>query len=540
MKKRIIGMLCVATLTLTTNTQASQINTQVYLEGERLEDVQPLTIDYSTYLPVRGFFEKLDAQISWDQNMKNVTIVSSGKVIILTVDSLEVTINGEIVQLNTPAQIKDGHVIIPLRFISENLGFYLEWVKESNSVYVYSNIEGIAQSLEEQSKSGVLSLIKASESQYILTGVQKDKLKISQEENTITIGVSGASIHQNDIETLKSNYVVGVENIINGEDSTIKLTLKDNVRMSLRTVSHGIGLVFGDVAEIKELEIAEGITYSVEGHPIIRINKVQIDTNKIKIDDNYSKKIIDIDLNSYQGDLIKVGRIVGADSYINSLDITHGQTTKIRISEKSIQAVKVVEQENVIEFHLLRPRQVYDKIVVLDVGHGGTDGGASGNGVVEKSINLKQALGVKEMLEEDTDIKVYMTRETDNTLKLSERTNFSNGINPHIFISFHNNSSGSQTAQGSEVLYNPTSEISKTAANMMLKHIIDETNFVNRGIKARKDLYVLNKTDTPAILLEVGFVSNKADAGKLKDEAFNKRIVSSIKEGIVDLFESLL
>lgn len=537
MKKAILGLICTAAIT--TTIQANQLGSQLYLEGKYLEDVHPLTIDYSNYLPARGFFEKIGAQISWEPEHKKITIQSKDIVIELVVDSLEATVNEETVKLTIPAKVIDGRVMIPLRFISENLGFYVEWVKEFNSVYIYSNLEEFETDKVQEGPSNLneFSIVKASEAQYIIRGISLDNIVISEKENIVKIKTT--EIEDVQLKSLKGEYIVNATSLTEGEETSLILTLRDDTRIIKKTLTNGIGLIFGDKPQKPKIEIEQGIKYSTEGHPVIRINKLQIDPNEITIKDDYRNNQIEIDLKSYQGDLIKSGKIAGADSYINALNIVNGATTKIKISEKYIQGIKVIEKENTIEFHLLKPREAYSKIVVLDVGHGGTDSGAVGNNVVEKSVNLKQALAVKELLEDEGDIKVYMTREKDNGLKLSERTKFSNAINPHIFISFHNNSAGSNVAQGSEVLYNPNSKLSKEAANIMLKHILEETKLTNRGIKARKDLYVLNNTSTPAILLEVGFVSNKQDADKLKDEAFNKRLAAAIKYGIDALFESL-
>lgn len=537
MKKAILGLICTAAIT--TTIQANQLGSQLYLEGKYLEDVHPLAIDYSNYLPARGFFEKIGAQISWEPEHKKITIQSKDIVIELVVDSLEAIVNEETVKLTIPAKVIDGRVMIPLRFISENLGFYVEWVKEFNSVFIYSNLEEFETDKVQEGPSNLneFSIVKASEAQYIIRGISSDNIVISEKENIVKIKTT--EIENVQLKSLKGEYIVNATSLTEGEETSLILTLRDGTRIIKKPLTNGIGLIFGDKPQKPKIEIEQGIKYSIEGHPVIRINKLQIEPNEITIKDDYRNNQIEIDLKSHQGDLIKSGKIAGADSYISALNIVNGATTKIKISEKYIQGIKVIEKENTIEFHLLKPREAYSKIVVLDVGHGGTDSGAVGNNVVEKSVNLKQALSVKELLEDEGDIKVYMTREKDNGLKLSERTKFSNAINPHIFISFHNNSAGSNAAQGSEVLYNPNSKLSKEAANIMLKHILEETKLTNRGIKARKDLYVLNNTSTPAILLEIGFVSNKQDADKLKDEAFNKRVAVAIKDGIDTLFDSL-
>ncbi len=94
-----------------------------------------------------------------------------------------------------------------------------------------------------------------------------------------------------------------------------------------------------------------------------------------------------------------------------------------------------------------------DLVVAIDAGHGGTDGGATYDGMQEKTLNLKIAKYLKTYLEEYAGVQVYLTRSTDTYLDLSERVKRSVANNADVFISIHNNASSNLETSGSMVFY---------------------------------------------------------------------------------------
>ena len=159
------------------------------------------------------------------------------------------------------------------------------------------------------------------------------------------------------------------------------------------------------------------------------------------------------------------------------------------------------------------------KKVVLDPGHGGNDCGAIAldNKFYEKTINLEIAQMIKERLTKKG-VHVYMTRGKDETLTLEERVNFANITNPDIYVSIHANSTLQSDRYGLETHYYKDDSID--LANTIHKHFASEKNLKkwetkDRGvIKSR--FYVINHTEVPSVLMEVGFISNKDERDKLE------------------------
>ena len=184
------------------------------------------------------------------------------------------------------------------------------------------------------------------------------------------------------------------------------------------------------------------------------------------------------------------------------------------------------------------------KTVVIDPGHGGSDSGATSGlngGAQEKKYTLNTALATTEYLR-SKGINVVMTRDTDKTMALGERTALSNTIKPDLFTSIHYNASNG-AGNGVEIYYKVKDKnggTTKTAASNILKRILEKFNMKNRGIKTRtldngKDyLYVLRNNNYPAILVECAFIDNKSDMDKLNTAEKVKTMGTQIGIGIED------
>lgn len=221
-------------------------------------------------------------------------------------------------------------------------------------------------------------------------------------------------------------------------------------------------------------------------------------------------------------------------------------------------------------------------IVVIDAGHGGHDPGAAANGVREKDVNLKAAIRLGEILK-SYGADVRLTRKTDVYLKLAERTAFANKNDAHVFISLHCNAmpKGKSGVAGYEIyiMALPSDkdamnlaiaenrEISGDAHNakevqqkadkktqLLLKILGDmqQNDKINEstaltevlhksakssGLPMRKvaqaPFFVLRGAGMPAVLVEMGYLTNPAEAKKLNSAAYRDKICTSLAKGIM-------
>lgn len=168
--------------------------------------------------------------------------------------------------------------------------------------------------------------------------------------------------------------------------------------------------------------------------------------------------------------------------------------------------------------------------VTLDAGHGGRDSGAVGNGLLEKDIALSTTLKVGNTLNRHG-IKVHYTRTTDVYVGLGERVKRANNNGSDIFVSIHVNSVENPKAHGIETLYYPTS-IKGSKLALTIQNKLKAIATADRGIKPRPNLVVLNSTNMPAALTEIGFIKNKKDVDiitKRQDE-----VSELIAQGILE------
>ena len=196
---------------------------------------------------------------------------------------------------------------------------------------------------------------------------------------------------------------------------------------------------------------------------------------------------------------------------------------------------------------------VLNKVVYLDAGHGGYDPGASYFGISEKSLTLAIQNRVKAKLESEG-YQVVTTRTSDTYVDLTDRSRAANASESDVFVSIHINASGSSAAQGIETYYyqpyaeypsrinatyhaNPTRlSMSDTLANAIQSSLINATGAQNQGVK-RQTFAVLRETTAPAVLLELGFLSNPQEAARLNTSAYQETLANAIVAGIKSYYE---
>jgi len=159
--------------------------------------------------------------------------------------------------------------------------------------------------------------------------------------------------------------------------------------------------------------------------------------------------------------------------------------------------------------------------ICLDPGHGGSDPGATGNGLYEKDVNLDICLRAQSLLADDG-WTVLMTRDSDVYVSLQARCDYANANNVDRFISSHCNAFGDPSAQGTETYCHPNDVAEAFDLRDRLNdEIVSHMATSNRGTKTA-DFYVLACTNAPAALPEVAFITNPDDAAKLASAAYRQ------------------
>lgn len=216
--------------------------------------------------------------------------------------------------------------------------------------------------------------------------------------------------------------------------------------------------------------------------------------------------------------------------------------------------------------------------IAVDAGHGGKDGGATGRrGTLEKDINLYAALELAKLLEEEGRFEVMLVRQDDTFVKLGDRAKMANDAQADLFVSLHSNAHPSRAESGFEVYFlserasDPEAErlaefensvlaletepgqadeaegilyqLARTEfmndagelSGLVAKNLAGRVDLANRGVK-QAAFYVLRGVNAPAVLVEMGYLSNERDEAKLESAKYRRRLVEGLYAGIVEFY----
>lgn len=183
------------------------------------------------------------------------------------------------------------------------------------------------------------------------------------------------------------------------------------------------------------------------------------------------------------------------------------------------------------------------KVVIIDVGHGGSDPGAVANGIIEKEANLTTALALRSFLE-SKGIKVFINRTSDVFLSLEYRVNVANNIAAQypnakiVFVSLHHNAGGGDRGEYIHSIFRGEGlKLASSIADEMEKQLGQQKKVYEKAGAGNKDYYyVIRNTKMDAVIVEVCFLDNANDvkiADTKEEQARNGRVIGA---GILNYF----
>lgn len=189
------------------------------------------------------------------------------------------------------------------------------------------------------------------------------------------------------------------------------------------------------------------------------------------------------------------------------------------------------------------------KIIVLDAGHGGMDGGAFVDKVLEKDIALHITTKIRDYLQQQGAM-VIMTRDEDEDLAdddttgirnrkredLRKRVEMINDSEADLFLSIHLNAFPSKKWYGAQTFYSLRYEENKQVANFIQAEIIRNLENTTRTAKPISNVYLMTNTKKPGALVEVGFLSNDGERENLLKDEYQEKVAASIYKGILRYF----
>lgn len=182
--------------------------------------------------------------------------------------------------------------------------------------------------------------------------------------------------------------------------------------------------------------------------------------------------------------------------------------------------------------------------IFIDQGHNpqGINAGAEGNGLREQDITYNVGIYLRDLLNNNSCFQARTSRNTpteslgvSNTSSLRTRVQAANNWPANYFISLHCNASDNPSYNGTEVYVVRANSEAYYLAEYILNAIVARVGTRNNGVRLNPSLYVLRNTTMPAILVEMGYITNVDDAQKLRDDQY--QFAYAIYEGLLEYFD---
>ncbi|OLA95006.1 MAG: hypothetical protein BHW64_00960 [Candidatus Melainabacteria bacterium LEY3_CP_29_8] len=237
---------------------------------------------------------------------------------------------------------------------------------------------------------------------------------------------------------------------------------------------------------------------------------------------------------SYGRSIIKITININPNSKTEFFETINGKKAVILIKNKMLKPQPIVIPKDNIEETINVPKNADKKLIVLDAGHGGSDVGATRNGIYEKDINLDVTNRLARMLTKKG-FKIVLTRREDETVSLQERVEISNAKRPILFMSVHVNASVNESVRGVETHY--WKDNSLAYAKIVQKHLCTIDSPARGVVKSK--FYVINHTEAPAVLVEIGFISNTQERNELISEKRKEQTAKVLADAIVEYLKTV-
>lgn len=260
--------------------------------------------------------------------------------------------------------------------------------------------------------------------------------------------------------------------------------------------------------------------------------------DEVIIENDYVKQLITIRIPDVEDNYFLEHPLLGRSNNINDLYMANG---RIEITMDAVYEPECTVEDGRLYLDFLQPQDIYDKVVVIDAGHGGGAPGAIKQGIMEKDINLAIVKELKELLDKnDRNIGVYYTRTEDVNPTFEQRAQLGGKAGANLFISIHSNSTVDglmSSYNGTEVMYDELKSeegfSSKRLAQICLEEATEAMGSKNNGVTYGNSIYIIRNSEVPVALVEVGFMTNQQELNKLTSQDYQKKAAQGIYRAIL-------
>ncbi|AKG35358.1 N-acetylmuramoyl-L-alanine amidase [Paenibacillus durus] len=481
---------------------------KIVLDNQELalpQGIKLENINGSVMIPIRVVTENLGYEVLWDQKIRKVTIRQDFKEIKLFVGSKNADADGVPLSLNAAPKQTGGTVLVPIRFVGEQFGLGVGWDNKEKIVYLSGNSSDPSPAGPETSPAAVPSPPAS-------PAVSSPAPTPVPSQTTGT--VAGAASSPPGPTQSSAGNAAGAPVQVKGADfsaNQLVIAVSGKVKPNITTLDNPSRII----VELPGTSLASDFA---GGGPVSGAAQGTLDVSGYPL--------------------------IAAIGY--SLSGTAPSTVRFEIqtTEKLPYRLSVDDSTGLITVDLnasdtggATSGGSGNPMVVLDAGHGGSASGAvSPAGRKEKDFNLAVIQKAGALLQSDGRVTVVYTRTEDITLGLQDRVDIAEAAGANLFVSLHANAID-RTApnwykvNGSETYY--TRSDSLPLASVMHKHLVKATGFKDNGVRTRS-YHVTRETSMPAVLLESGYLTNTSDESKLFSNDLQDSLAREIAAGIIE------
>ena len=483
--------------------------------------------------------DKEKYQLTFGQTFSNVTASKENDELVLTFDNMIAT---DAIFTFGNELVKEARVIYDAVNNQTDVIFTLADASVNYAMTSENEGKGLSLSLYPNYLTQISSGRDENGSEYIsVTGLQGIKPIITEDEDSIYISIP------NTINTLGDYDFSNQEELTSMVYVSLNTTSPNNAFLIIQKPAPEVTYEIHEDGSTFTLYIGkEEVIPEIDNTPLNITLPSGVSLSDISSEDNYHKKQISIRIRGDHRSFFEQNPIVNTYDNVANIKVSYSSSkgTEILITTNVIQGFEYTIVDGKLQVTIDRPSAIYDKIIILDAGHGGKDPGAVRGTTQEKVINFKVLNEYAKEYFTGSGIKVYYTRIDDTLIPLADRAAFANQVEADFFISLHCNSSTSSAARGTSVYYSSINKsktssglTSKILANTLVNNLSKSLGTKNLGI-IDKGFVVVRDNSVPAVLIELAFLTNPSDLSILTSSTYQKKAAKTIYDTVESLFEA--
>ena len=255
----------------------------------------------------------------------------------------------------------------------------------------------------------------------------------------------------------------------------------------------------------------------------------------VSVENDYRKRKVILHIPEAGEDYLDGHPFVGRMDHIKGIRMEDGL---LELAMDGVYEVQSSVEGGWLHLDLLAPWQVYETIIVIDAGHGGSASGDTKQQVMEKDLNLSIVRRLKSLLEGNGgSIGVYYTRTEDKNPSYEERIRLAEEVRADFFLTIHSNSSADgqmSEENGTEVMYDEAKgDGSQQLAGICLEEVSKALGSKANGVFPGNRDYLLRSSKVPTVSIEVGYMTNQEELQKLASSTYQRQAAQGIYNAIL-------